>query len=314
MRNKKIESLEERVRKNRENLSKQDAWARSIEKTDFMDHVTVEEHSYGEGKRERLDYIYTKACKELKRPLFFYIHGGGWIAGNKESRRNYCGKFADSGYFVVNIEYDLAPEAKFPVAINQCIRAVDYVLDHAEKYHLDTDRIAVGGESAGVYYAAFVSAISKNKEILGELGLPQMRNAKFDVKVNMFNCGAVDFKKMAEKGFPDVDLMLEAFTGYPVKEILAENRKKELEKMLPFSYINENYPPTYMIYGSLDSLRFNTFKMAEKLEQLGVPHKVYKSTGVFYGQHTTTMIFKSTKAFYVFDEVVAYMNQMLNER
>lgn len=314
MGNKKIESLEERVRKNRENLSKQDAWARSIEKTDFMDHVTVEEHSYGEGKRERLDYIYTKACKELKRPLFFYIHGGGWIAGNKESRRNYCGKFADSGYFVVNIEYDLAPEAKFPVAINQCIRAVDYVLDHAEKYHLDTDRIAVGGESAGVYYAAFVSAISKNKEILGELGLPQMRNAKFDVKVNMFNCGAVDFKNMAEKGFPDVDLMLEAFTGYPVKEILAENRKKELEKMLPFSYINENYPPTYMIYGSLDSLRFNTFKMAEKLEQLGVPHKVYKSTGVFYGQHTTTMIFKSTKAFYVFDEVVAYMNQMLNER
>ena len=314
MRNKKIESLEERVRKNRENLSKQDAWARSIEKTDFMDHVTVEEHSYGEGKRERLDYIYTKACKELKRPLFFYIHGGGWIAGNKESRRNYCGKFADSGYFVVNIEYDLAPEAKFPVAINQCIRAVDHVLDHAEKYHLDTDRIAVGGESAGVYYAAFVSAISKNKEILGELGLPQMRNAKFDVKVNMFNCGAVDFKNMAEKGFPDVDLMLEAFTGYPVKEILAENRKKELEKMLPFSYINENYPPTYMIYGSLDSLRFNTFKMAEKLEQLGVPHKVYKSTGVFYGQHTTTMIFKSTKAFYVFDEVVAYMNQMLNER
>lgn len=314
MRNKKIESLEERVRKNRENLSKQDAWARSIEKTDFMDHVTVEEHSYGEGKRERLDYIYTKACKELKRLLFFYIHGGGWIAGNKESRRNYCGKFADSGYFVVNIEYDLAPEAKFPVAINQCIRAVDYVLDHAEKYHLDTDRIAVGGESAGVYYAAFVSAISKNKEILGELGLSQMRNAKFDVKVNMFNCGAVDFKNMAEKGFPDVDLMLEAFTGYPVKEILAENRKKELEKMLPFSYINENYPPTYMIYGSLDSLRFNTFKMAEKLEQLGVPHKVYKSTGVFYGQHTTTMIFKSTKAFYVFDEVVAYMNQMLNER
>ena len=77
MRNKKIESLEERDRKNRDNLSKQDAWARSIEKTDFMDHVTVEEHSYGEGKRERLDYIYTKACKELKRPLFFYIHGGG---------------------------------------------------------------------------------------------------------------------------------------------------------------------------------------------------------------------------------------------
>lgn len=169
MKDKKMESMEERVRKNRENLSKQDAWARSIEKTDFMEHVTVEEHSYGDGERERLDYIYTNEEKEFKRPVFFYIHGGGWIAGNKEARRNYCGKFADSGYFVANIEYDLAPEAKFPTAIGQCIRAVDFVLDHAEKYHLDTGRIAVGGESAGVYYAAFVSAISKDKEIILQL-------------------------------------------------------------------------------------------------------------------------------------------------
>lgn len=169
MKDKKMESIEERVRKNRENLSKQDAWARSIEKTDFMEHVTVEEHSYGDGERERLDYIYTNEEKEFKRPVFFYIHGGGWIAGSKEARRNYCGKFADSGYFVANIEYDLAPEAKFPTAIGQCIRAVDFVLDHAEKYHLDTGRIAVGGESAGVYYAAFVSAISKDKEIILQL-------------------------------------------------------------------------------------------------------------------------------------------------
>lgn len=312
MKDKKIKSIEERVKENRENLSKQDAWARSIEKTDFMEHVTVEEHSYGDGERERLDYIYTKEEKESRRPVFFYIHGGGWIAGNKESRRNYCGKFADSGYFVVNIEYDLAPEAKFPTAIGQCIRAVDFVLDHAEKYHLDTDRIAVGGESAGVYYAAFVSAISKDKGIPERLGLPQMRHTEFDVKVNMFNCAAVDFKNMAENGFPDVDLMLEAFTGYPMKEILAGSRDKELEKILPLSYINGNYPPTYMIYGSLDSLRFNTLEMAEKLKQLGVPHKVYKSTGLFYGQHTTTMIFKSAKAFQVFDGVAAYMNQILN--
>lgn len=68
-----------------------------------------------------------------------------------------------------------------------------------------------------------------------------------------------------------------------------------------------------MIYGSLDSLRFNTLEMAEKLKQLGVPHKVYKSTGLFYGQHTTTMIFKSAKAFQVFNEAASYMDQILNK-
>lgn len=234
--------------------------------------------------------------------------------GNKEARRNYCGKFADSGYFVVNIEYVLAPEARFPTAIGQCICAVDFTLDHAKEYDLDTDKIAVGGESAGVYFAAFVSAISKDKDILRQLGLPQMRHMEFDVKVNMFNCAAVDFKNMAEHGFPDVELMLEAYTGYPVEEILSGKRDREMEKILPLSYIKENYPPTYMIYGSLDSLRFNTLKMAEKLRQLEVPHIVYKSTGLFYGQHTTTMIFKSAKAFRVFDEAAAYMEHVLNKK
>lgn len=307
---KKMKSIEERVKENRKNLAKQDAWARSVEKSDFMSRITVEEHAYGNSAREKLDYIYKKGT-DVKRPVFFYVHGGGWIAGEKNSRRNYCGKFADNGYFCVNMEYDLAPEKKFPVAIGQCMQAVDYVLDQAEEWNLDTDRIAVGGESAGVYYAAFIAAISKDKTILEKLGLPPMKHLEFDVKVNMFNCAAVELKNMAEKGFPDVDLMVEAYSGYPMKEILAGEHDKEMERLSPISYINAQFPATFMIYGSLDSLRFNTFKMAEKLEQFGVPYKLYKSTGIFYGQHTTTMILKSKKAFRVFDEVVSYMNGIL---
>ena len=308
-----MKSIEERVKENRENLAKQDAWARSVEKSDFMSQIIVEEQAYGTGAREKIDYIYKKGTENKKKPIFFYIHGGGWIAGDKNSRRNYCGKFADSGYFCVNIEYDLAPEKKFPFAIGQCIHAVDYVLDHAEEWNLDAERIAVGGESAGVYYAAFVAAISKDKTILEKLGLPQMKHQEFDVKVNMFNCAAVELKNMAEKGFPDVDLMVEAFSGYPMKEILAGKHDKEMGKLSPLSYINEQFPATFLIYGSLDSLRFNTFKMAEKFDQFGVPYKLYKSTGIFYGQHTTTMIFKSKKAFRVFDEVVAYMDGILKK-
>lgn len=136
MGNKKEISLEERVRKNRENLTKKDAWANSVAKADFMEHLVVEEHFYGNRERERLDYIYADRKEEAKRPILFYIHGGGWIAGSKEARRNYCGKFADSGYFVVNIEYDLAPEAKFPTAIGQCIHAIDFVLGFMEQISL----------------------------------------------------------------------------------------------------------------------------------------------------------------------------------
>lgn len=305
-------TLEQRVEINRKNLKKQDTWARSVEKCEFMENVVIEEHSYGNGEREKLDFIYSKAQGDEKLPVFFYIHGGGWISGDKNSRRNYCGKFAESRYVVVNIEYDVAPEAKFPVAIGQCIVAIDYALDHTEEYHMDKERIAVGGESAGVYYAMFVAEISKDKALLNEFGIPQMRHPEFDVKVNILNCGCVDLKMAAESGFPDVGLMMEAYTGYKLSEITEGKRDRELAAMSPFTYITEDFPNSFLIYGSWDGLRFNTLRLAERLKELQVPHKLYKSTGIFYGQHTTTMILKSKKAFKVFDDIAAYMNQILN--
>lgn len=146
---------------------------------------------------------------------------------------------------------NLAPEARFPVVIGQCIQAIDYVLEHAGTYHLDIERIVVGGESAGVYYAAFISAISKDKYILRKIGLPEMRYPEFDVKANMFNCGAVDFQNMARAGFPDTDLMIESYTGYSMDEILEGKREEEMRRLTPLSYITEAFPPTFMIYGSL---------------------------------------------------------------
>ena len=309
---KKEMSLEERVRQNRESLKKQDAWAYKVAKKDHMERVTIEECRYGGGERERLDVICPKDREEKLLPVLFYIHGGGWIAGRKEERRVYCGKFADSGYIVVNIEYELAPEARFPVAIGQCIRAVDYILDRAKDYGMDTSRIALGGESAGVYYAAFVAAIAKDKSILKKLNLPEMRHPEFDVKVNMFNCGAVDLKKMLLDGFPDVELMVEAYTGYSEKEIRAGKRDRELDEISPLSYIRGNFPPTFMIYGSLDSLRFNTFEMQKLMETYRIPHEVYCGRGLFYGQHTTAMILKSKKAFRIFDITLSYMNRILS--
>lgn len=61
----------------------------------------------------------------------------------------------------------------------------------------------------------------------------------------------------------------------------------------------------------MEVFRFNSLEMAEKLKALGVPYKLYKSTGLFYGQHTTTMILKSKRAFKVFDDTVIYLDRIL---
>ena len=60
----------------------------------------------------------------------------------------------------------------------------------------------------------FLCEISKDKTLCGRLGIPEMQHKEFDVKAAMFNCGAIDFKRMAEKGFPGDDLMFRKDAGY----------------------------------------------------------------------------------------------------
>ncbi len=306
-------TLMQRIEKNRQSLVKQNAWALSRMSTDILEHVKIEEHQYGSGERERLDFIHSQRDPSIKWPVFIYLHGGGWVAGNKESRQIYCANIAARGYFVVNVEYGLAPENKFPVQIGQIINAIDYIFDVAAAFNLDTDKIVVGGESAGAYYASFISAISKNKSILNQLGLDQMRHGDFDVKVNMFNCGAFDMSMLVDAKFPNLDVFLEAFMGVPFEEIQSGQRDSNLLSMSPIHYIAQDYPDTFLIYGNLDSLRFQSLKLIEKFQALGIKHKVYKSTGIFYGQHTTTMILSSKKPYHVLDVMLSYVNSALEK-
>ena len=306
-------TLQERVQANRESLAKQDAWAYSVSKKAVFIQPVLEEHSYGSGKRETFDVIRKDQCGSHKLPVIIYIHGGGWIAGHKETRRLYCTKLAENGFLVVNIEYDLAPEAKFPVAIGQCAAAVDCFLDVAEQYNADTDKIAVAGESAGVYYASFLAAISKDQSVLTSLGLPCMRHSEFDVKAMFSNCGAIDLKHIFDGSFPDADLFVEAYSGFSAEDIRSGKYDEAFLQMNTLSYINRSFPQTLLMYGSWDSLRDNTFIMQKCFDELGVPYTLYKNTGIFYGQHTSNMIFLfEKKANRILSDVVKFLRNALD--
>lgn len=304
-------SLEQRVQNNRDSLKKQSNWAVKVSRKAVTVPPKMEEHRYGTGERERLDLIYSKSAGTQKLPVLIYMHGGGWIAGEKEVKHVYLSKFAEIGYFVVNIEYDLAPERQFPYAIGQCAAAVDYFLDLAGNYPADVEKIAVAGESAGVFYACYMAAFAKDKALPQKLGLSPMRHREFDVKAVFSNCGGVDFKQLLDTNFPDSDLFLEAFSGHSIEELKAGKWDEYLHWMNPMDHIRSDFPPTLLMYGSLDTLRTNTFSMQKRFEELNVPYTLYKSTGIFYGQHTTSFIFLFRKAEHILKDVVAWLDQAL---
>src|SRR3984957_1095097 len=85
-----------------------------------------------------------------KLPAVVYFHGGGWVFGNLDGVDRSCRALANaSGCVLISVDYRLAPEHKFPAAVEDADAAVRYVAEHAAEFDIDPNRIAVGGDSAG---------------------------------------------------------------------------------------------------------------------------------------------------------------------
>jgi acetyl esterase len=79
-----------------------------------------------------------------------YIHGGGWMIFSLDTHDRLMREYAArAGVIVLGIDYALSPEAKFPVAHEQCIDVLLWLSDHAGEFGIDPRRMAVGGDSAG---------------------------------------------------------------------------------------------------------------------------------------------------------------------
>ena len=92
------------------------------------------------------------------RPALVYFHGGGFVFGNIETHDAVCRALAkESGAVVISVDYRLAPENKFPAAVDDSQAATLWVAANAERLGVDAHRIAVGGDSAGGNLATVVA-------------------------------------------------------------------------------------------------------------------------------------------------------------
>ncbi len=91
-------------------------------------------------------------------PGLVYFHGGGLIAGNLDSHDGICRSLCQaSGCRVLAVDYRLAPEHRFPAAVNDGVEATTFIAAHAARYGVDPTRLGVCGDSAGATLAAVVA-------------------------------------------------------------------------------------------------------------------------------------------------------------
>src|ERR1700739_3921531 len=88
-------------------------------------------------------------------PGLVFFHGGGWVIGDLDTHDVVCRKLADEGQLIViSVDYRLAPEHKFPAAVDDAITATTWIAHHAKELGIDASRLVVGGDSAGGKLAA----------------------------------------------------------------------------------------------------------------------------------------------------------------
>jgi len=110
--------------------------------------------------------VYRPAGVPASTPLavLVFFHGGGWVIGDLEMHDVLCRQLtAGSGVSVVSVDYRLAPEHKFPAAVDDAWAATRWVVAHAGELGADASRLAVGGDSAGGNLAAVVALLARDK-------------------------------------------------------------------------------------------------------------------------------------------------------
>ena len=167
-------------------------------------------------------------------PTAILVHGGGWVAGDKQQYITYIFQpLSDAGFAWFSINYRLAPQYKFPADADDVEAAIRFVKANAAKYRVDPQRIALIGESAGGHLVSYV-------------GARNLSESRVAAVVSMY--GIHDFISACVEWKPIPTEILQLFG---IAEVNAE-AAPILVKASPVVYVRRNMPPFLLMHGSKD--------------------------------------------------------------
>lgn len=240
------------------------------------------------GKRAVLDVYRQEKGSPEKLPLFFYIHGGGWVSGKRSVRKYYCMRWATEGFVAVNAGYDYSPGTAYPEYLKQVFAALEYVLDRADEYGFDKRKVVVAGESAGAYLAAMLSAVATHRELYGKLGIEFKYRDFFVPSATLLLSGIYDpFRSLSTRA-PFIGLYISAFAGEKRKKLKERFDNAFRETSVPELYADASFPPAFVVGSSRDKLEPESASFYNRLCANGARCEYFLCTGI-NGMHAASL-------------------------
>lgn len=230
--------------------------------------------------------IYTsKSEGKEEKPIFYYIHGGGFVAGSPDVVEEMCKMMVEkTGCVSVTLDYRLAPEHPYPAGFDDCYDVLIWIYKNATKFGGDPEKICISGDSAGGNLATVCAMKDRDK-------------GRQMVKVQALFYPTVDMASMADpasqKGLDAYEINQEhAHIIKPMIEMLGGmGGGMSLETFLgvkdalhpylsPYRGDLAKMPPCIILFGEYDFLRFENEAYAKKLAESGVEVKTVRYRGL----------------------------------
>jgi len=214
---------------------------------------------------------------EDQLPAVLYMHGGGWIFGSVHSHGRLARELAVAAdAAVVFIDYALAPEARYPVQIEQCYAVARWVTEQGESYGLDRARIAVAGDSAGGNMATVLCILAKQR---GDVNFVQ-QSMYYPMTDALTNKDSESYRLFKDGPYGTAETMDWFWSTYlPAQDVRRESTVSPLR-----ATVEEltGLPPALVIVDENDVLRDQGEAYAAKLRDADVPTACVRFNGTMH--------------------------------
>lgn len=238
--------------------------------------VDIEDHTISGGPNGQVSIrIVRPKGSNAALPVVVYLHGGGWVLGDKDTHDRLIREIANgSGAAIVFVNYTPSPEARYPIALEEAYAVASYVAKEGSRHNLDGSRLAVAGDSVGGNLAAALTLLAK------ERGGPKIGYQILFYPVTDANFDTGSYKEFATNHFLTREAMKWFWNHYAPdtearKQITASPLQASVDQL-------KGLPPALIITGEFDVLRDEGEAYAAKLNEAGVRVTAVRYLGIIH--------------------------------
>lgn len=205
-------------------------------------------------------------------PTIFWIHGGGFVAGDKSGSEEFATYLVEAtGYTVVSVNYEKAPSAKYPSQVLQTGDVYKYFKENTADYKMiNPGMVMFGGDSAGAQIAAQFALTQTSADYAKEVGISQILD-KNQIKGTILFCGPLNLKNSVNT--KTENKYLKFFINTVAWSLTGEKNWQSspaIEQASLVDHLTESYPPSYITDGNAFSFQDQGIEFNEKLNSLGI--------------------------------------------